>query len=770
VDSFGDDPTIRILPQGDQEVRQGRNIVLTCRAQVRSRELVRDLRWYDPRGLPVQQDDRVYSEEQPGDAATALFIKNVQNRDAGQYTCRATYASNQKLEASVKIQIFVGITWEDAPKNQYARLGSNYKIRCQVRAQPPANIDWLKESFFISTGDQYVIESDGLVIQGITKENAGTYTCRARVPVTGELEERDIQLDVQEPPSWVQKPFDVKGVELKKVEMLCGALGSPPPKYTWVDWDGIEATERKGWKLDEITGTLTGYQVRRQDEGRYTCIAENNAGREEASAFLDVIIRPKVQQLYNKTFEVGKVGAELTCKGSGDPLPRLIWRKWSSNEPFVVGGQPNDARIIVSEGPIPAPEYTEGEKNWIQSVLRIDGIQRPDDGLYECLAENEGGKFFKSGHITVHFAPSFEDQIVNKEWSWDQRPVNLTCIARSIPNATISWWYNEVEIGRDDLDPRFEIRGHGPRSDLVITPTESTYYRTYKCKAENPFGVKYHEIVLEEAQEPSMLQQAILDKNTATSFQFRFIPPTHDGGVKIENYAVEYKVANTYASDGVREDWTKARRRVWPVDEDGFGYVLEGLYPKTAYDMRFGTRNRVGFSQWSPKVQYVTSDIGAPLPPILRIQTGSRHMLRESEDDVITLPASKEYEVSWTIPEDNGIKIDYFLLSYYPVAYRNSSRSFAQIGDIQVTEIPHRGNVRWGLQLDYQDTFYKVGLKAHNDMGFSKESALYVKTPREPSSTQITPPNATPADGGSACVVLPAFLFIKLAYDLILGN
>ena len=41
----------------------------------------------------------------------------------------------------------------------------------------------------------------------------------------------------------------------------------------------------------------------------------------------------------------------------------------------------------------------------------------------------------------------------------------------------------------------------------------------------------------------------------------------------------------------------------------------------------------------------------------------------------------------------------------------------------------------------------------------------------EPSSTQITPPNATPADGGgSACVVLPAFLFIKLAYDLVLGN
>lgn len=48
----------------------------------------------------------------------------------------------------------------------------------------------------ILAGEQYVIESDGLLIKGVTKKNAGTYTCRARVPQTGELEERDVRLDV----------------------------------------------------------------------------------------------------------------------------------------------------------------------------------------------------------------------------------------------------------------------------------------------------------------------------------------------------------------------------------------------------------------------------------------------------------------------------------------------------------------------------------------------------------------------------------------------
>ena len=66
------------------------------------------------------------------------------------------------------------------------------------------------------------------------------------MPQTGELEERDIRLDVQEPPSWIIKPSDLRGAELDKVEFKCEALGSPPPKYTWVDKDGLDATEKEG--------------------------------------------------------------------------------------------------------------------------------------------------------------------------------------------------------------------------------------------------------------------------------------------------------------------------------------------------------------------------------------------------------------------------------------------------------------------------------------------------------------------------------------------
>ena len=43
-----------------------------------------------------------------------------------------------------------------------------------------------------------MIEPDGLIIKSVTKRDGGTYTCRARVPHTGELEERDISLEVSQ--------------------------------------------------------------------------------------------------------------------------------------------------------------------------------------------------------------------------------------------------------------------------------------------------------------------------------------------------------------------------------------------------------------------------------------------------------------------------------------------------------------------------------------------------------------------------------------------
>ena len=45
----------------------------------------------------------------------------------------------------------VGITWEDAPTEQSAIFGQPYKVRCVVRANPPATIDWQKNGVGFTT-------------------------------------------------------------------------------------------------------------------------------------------------------------------------------------------------------------------------------------------------------------------------------------------------------------------------------------------------------------------------------------------------------------------------------------------------------------------------------------------------------------------------------------------------------------------------------------------------------------------------------------------
>ena len=136
--------------------------------------------------------------------------------------------------------------------------------------------------------------------------------------------------------------------------------------------------------------------------------------------------------------------------------------------------------------------------------------------------------------------------------------------ATAIPNATVTWWFKNGQIRHLDPDGNFEIKGQGPTSELTITPLKNEYYGVYQCKAENSYGLAFHDIELEEAHEPSKIQQAIIDKTTATTLQFRFVPPTDMGGLPVDAYAVEYKE--------VRSDWISSKRRVWPAGK----YILEG--------------------------------------------------------------------------------------------------------------------------------------------------------------------------------------------------
>ena len=132
-----------------------------------------------------------------------------------------------------------------------------------------------------------------------------------------------------------------------------------------------------------------------------------------------------------------------------------------------------------------------------------------------------------------------------------------------MPEASVTWWVGGRQIGREVLDKNFKIRGLGPRSELFILPVSDRYYGTYNCRAQNRYGTVDHPIKLAGARPPGPIRQVVVEKVTATTLHFRFVPPEDTGGLPIESYIAQYRE--------VRQSWKEARRRFW---FQGEGFLL----------------------------------------------------------------------------------------------------------------------------------------------------------------------------------------------------
>jgi neurocan core protein len=95
-------------------------------------------------------------------------------------------------------------------------------------------------------------------------------------------------------------------------------------------------------------------------------------------------MKPVVVEYLNASGIMGRE-VSLTCKASGDPLPEVTFLKEGTLIPYTVGVQNSDDRIIVD---------TSREGEYAQARLVIRDLMRSDDGLYACIAKNNGSFIF----------------------------------------------------------------------------------------------------------------------------------------------------------------------------------------------------------------------------------------------------------------------------------------------------------------------------------------------------------------------------------------
>ncbi|CAG0915863.1 unnamed protein product [Notodromas monacha] len=372
----------------------------------------------------------------------------------------------------------------------------------------------------------------------------------------------------------------------------------------------------------------------------------------------------------------------------------------------------NLAVVVVLES-LFARQIRDGDVN--VAVVALDSVERSDDGLYGCTARNDGGEAYVNGHLEVQFPPSFDAMPnVDVYYSWNDNPINLTCIAESIPNATIRWYFssNRVEASRNK---QLTVIGEGPKSILQVTPKDTTHYTSYTCHAQNLLGDAEYVMKLTEAYPPESIQQAIIieEESTADMVTFRFVGPREISGLEVDAYLVQYRRYD--------QSWADARRRIWTK---GTPYVLEDLQPRETYAFRFAARNPVGTGDWAADVTRQMPEEGPPFRPVIE---GAPI----SDTDFTQTPYPDRYELRWQVPPANGRPIDSFEVSFHKVVRDKSTGMWTQDGPKHTKSRPYPGgSLVMSLNGLDADTFYQVELRAHNIIGFSHPGLTVFKTER----------------------------------------
>ncbi|XP_043480999.1 fasciclin-2-like isoform X2 [Leptopilina heterotoma] len=735
---------LEILPNGQVQSKPvGSSIILTCKPNVTNPDLISNMEWIDPYDRVIDSlkqgngKSTMYTEKRHGHTLALLFT-NLQTQQGGRYKCRATFANNEELVEEVAIETIVAITWNDAPLNQNPILGEDFNIMCKVVAQPSPTVDWLFNGEVIETNEHYIIETHSLKLKKVTELDDGTYTCRAFVATTGELKERNIKVEVHIKPKIEESETTIEAIEGDTADIACKAIGKPLPEYSWVKTinnEDLSKADRFG--VNNYTGVMTIKNVQRDDDGEYRCRAQNPAGFDDWDIRLNVIVKPKIMEFVNKTVPLLKQ-VKIECKAFGRPPPEIVFRKYTSERRFELGAQRNDDRIMLENRKNDRNDETTG-------ILTINQVQRYDDGLYECIGINKGGESIKTGHLTVEFPPSFEVNDNRTIFAWNNHPGNLTCIATSIPNATIEWRVYETQ--RLESNAPHKIIGNGPISSLIVEPRDSRYFTTYRCVATNIHGSNVLPFVVKEGKRPGHLLQVRIAEMTATTAIFEILLPAHDDELPIKTVNIQYKPSE--------QSWVHAYNRTWAVNST---YIIENLIPNTHYEFRFAASNDAGLANWGNHLTESTLVKSRPGIPKIRSQI-SQGMEYEIS------PFSNQYEVSWVVPVDNGEQITHYEIEYCQLKRVSGDWEIIP-GTCQIKEERGKRTTYWLKHL-YSDTYYKIEVRAKNYLGLSDSGEIKIKTNRGNDSPVVHHRGALISSGAIIGIVIAILVVIIIVIDVI---
>jgi len=299
-------------------------------------------------------------------------------------------------------------------------------INCKADGYPEPVIHWYKDGQEVQTAPTHphshrvVLPTGSLfflrVMQTRRDQDGGVYWCEA-INEIGRARSMNATLDVAVMNDYFQMmPMSSRIAQGDTAVLKClPPKANPAPEITWTkNEEPVNPMDSKRIHISE-TGNLVIKDVEKTDAGDYVCQAANMAGsRESDVATLSVHVRPYfVSEPEDVNAREGE-DVTLDCQVSGDPAPRITWRREE--------GTALETRAV-----------TDRDEN-----LHIYSVLGSDEGVYYCTAENTVGTVTGSLSLTVHAEPIFLVRPAPKKVGLNG-VAEFHCTATGSPTPTIFW-------------------------------------------------------------------------------------------------------------------------------------------------------------------------------------------------------------------------------------------------------------------------------------------------------------------------------------------
>uniref|UniRef100_A0A8C5HMR6 Neural cell adhesion molecule 1-like n=1 Tax=Gouania willdenowi TaxID=441366 RepID=A0A8C5HMR6_GOUWI len=597
------------------------------------------------------------------------------------YKCVAKN-ENELAEDRVHVEIFQKITFESAPSPQEFNEGDNADIICNVVSSPAPSIVWRHKGSIIQPNKDVrfkITANHHLLIHGIKKTDEGMYRCEARVISRGEIDFKMIKVIVNVLPSIRARQLDVNATaDVNGSALLaCDADGFPEPTVTWARNNIVLETGDK-YSLNEDGSELVIKDVKKVDEGDYTCIAKNKAGEKSEEVSLNVFVQPKITYLNNLTASEFDEEVTLTCEASGDPTPTIAWSFGKSV--FTEGEQSLDKNVVV-------------RSHARVSSLTLKNVQFTYAGQYLCTASNSIGQDNKNVYLEVRYAPKILGAVAT--YTWEGNPTNISCEVEAYPIATVLWFKDGIQLPSENATD-VKIYNTPTSSYLEITPDSQNDYGSYNCTASNVMGTESKEFLLMQADVPSSPEIQQVEPFSSTALM-EFEEPDSTGGVPIIKYRVEWRLLG--------QEWT---RKDYDAEDDMTNIIIVGLKPESTYEVKMSAINGKGEGEISLTRGFKTEPVREPSAPKLEytVQNGGN-----------------TFKVNWIKQDDGGSPIKHYLIRYKP-----------RVSDWKPEiRLPEGSEHILLSSLDW-NTEYEVLVVAVNQQGKSKPGSVTFKTALQPTT------------------------------------